>query len=142
MQHGCVFCAIIAREAEASVVYEDEATIAFMDLRQFHDGHALVVPRRHIASFFELDDPTGAALMRTLVRVARAIRDAFTPDGMNIWQSNGEAAGQEVFHLHLHVLPRRQDDGLVRFYPTRPAYPPRAELDGQANLIRAHLAGT
>jgi histidine triad (HIT) family protein len=68
------------------------------------------------------------------------VRDAFGPDGINIWQSNGEAAGQEVFHLHLHVLPRRLNDGLLRFYPSRPGYPSRAELDDQAALIRERLA--
>jgi histidine triad (HIT) family protein len=133
----CVFCGIVAGRVEASVAYEDEATLAFMDIRQFNRGHTLVVPKRHIVDIFALDDATGAALMATTARVARAMRAAFTPDGTNISISNGEAAGQEVFHLHLHVYPRWKDDGVLRFYPSKPGQPPRAELDEQAAAIRA-----
>jgi histidine triad (HIT) family protein len=135
----CVFCRIVAGEAEASIAYEDEATVAFMDLRQFHPGHTLVVPRRHVRDIYELDDATGAALIAAVSRVARAVRDAFAPDGINIWQSTGAAAGQEVFHLHAHVLPRWEGDGLVQFYPSKPERPPRWELDAQAAKIRAAL---
>jgi histidine triad (HIT) family protein len=100
----------------------------------------LVIPKRHIENIFELDDGTGAALTRTLVRVAGAVRAAFTPDGMNIWQSNGVAGGQEVFHLHFHVLPRSDQDGMLKFFPSRPGYPSRSELDEQAARIRSDLA--
>jgi histidine triad (HIT) family protein len=111
-----------------------------MDLRQSRAGHVLVVPKRHVADIFELDEETGAALIATVTRVARAVRDAIVPDGMNIWQSNGEAAGQEVLHLHFHVQPRWHGDNLLRYYSAKPEYPPREELDGQAALIAALLA--
>jgi len=136
----CIFCEIVAGRAEASVAYEDDATLAFMDLRQFHPGHTLVVPKRHIVDIFELDDKTGAALMSAAARVARAVSAAFAPHGLNLWQSNG-APWQEVFHLHFHVLPRWRDDGLLRFAPGRLPRPARSELDEQAAQIRAALDG-
>lgn len=120
MTEGCIFCRIVAGDAEASIAYQDEAIMAFMDQRQFHPGHTLIVPKRHIVDIFALDAATGAALMAAVARVARAVRDAFSPEGINVWQSNGAGAGQEVFHLHLHVLPRWKDDGLLRFLPSTP----------------------
>jgi histidine triad (HIT) family protein len=135
---GCIFCRIVAREAEASIAYEDEWTMAFMDLGQFHPGHTLIVSKKHIADVFSLDEATGAAVMAAISRVARAVRDAFGPDGINIWQSNG-APWQEVFHLHVHVLPRWRDDGLIQFRPPR-SRPTRIELDTQAAKIVAALA--
>jgi len=74
-----------------------------MDLRQFNPGHALVVPKRHVVDILALEDATGAALMATIGQVARAVREAFRPDGINITASNGEDAGQEVVHLHFHT---------------------------------------
>lgn len=139
MTEGCIFCEIVRGEAEASVAYEDEATLAFMDLRQFHPGHTLVVPKRHIVDIYELDDATGTALMSSVARVARGVRAALEPEGLNVWQSNGAAGGQEVFHLHFHVLPRWSGDGLLRIYPRRPDYPTRATLDETAGMIRAAL---
>ena len=141
MTDDCIFCRIVAGEAEASVADEDEATMAFMDVRQFHPGHTLIVPKRHIVDIFALDDATGAALMRTVARVSRAVRKTFRPDGVNVWQSNG-APWQEVFHIHFHVLPRWKDDGLLRFTPPSRNVPDRAELDEQANRIRAAMGMT
>jgi histidine triad (HIT) family protein len=132
---GCIFCRIVAGEAEASVAYEDGATLAFMDLAQFARGHTLVVPKRHVRDIFELDGETGAALMEATARVARAVDRAFSPDGLSIWQAN-RAPWQEVLHMHIHVLPRWQGDGLMRFTPPDRARPARAELDAQAAAIR------
>jgi histidine triad (HIT) family protein len=137
---NCIFCEIVAGRAEASVAYEDDATLAFMDLRQFHPGHTLVVPKRHIKDIYELDSETGGTLMVAVRLVAGAVRDAFQPHGINLWQSNG-APWQEVFHLHIHILPRWRDDGLLRFAPERLPRPPRPELDEQAARIRAALEG-
>ena len=135
---GCVFCAIVAGDAEASIVHRDGLTTAFMDLRAFHPGHTLVVPNLHVPDIFALDDATGAALMAATARVARAVRAAFAPDGINIMQSNGAAAGQEVFHLHLHVLPRKRDDALISY--RRGSYErARADLDADAARIRVAL---
>lgn len=103
-------------------------------------GHVLVVPKTHVPDIFALDDALGAAVMRTVMRVARAVGDALRPDGLNIWQSNGEAAGQEVLHAHFHVLPRAQGDGMLRIYPRRPDYPSRGELDSLAASIANHAS--
>lgn len=136
----CIFCRIVAGGAEASVAYEDGATVAFMDMRQVSRGHLLVVPRKHVATILDLDDETGAVLFAAVARVARGVQAAFAPDGINIWQSNGAAAGQEVDHLHVHVMPRHAGDGLLRVYPRRLANTPRAELDAQAEAIRGAIA--
>ena len=138
MAAECIFCQIVAGEAEASFAYEDDATIAFVDLQQFHAGHTLVVPRRHIRDIYRLDEKTGSALMAAISRVAEGVREAFQPDGINIWQSNG-APWQEVFHPHFHVLPRWRDDQLLRFAPPSRQQPSRSELDDQAAKIRAAL---
>ncbi len=138
----CLFCEIVAGRAESSIVYEDAATVAFMDLRQLNPGHVLIVPRRHIVDVFGLDDATGAALISAIAIVARGVRHAFEPEGINISASNGAAAGQEVFHLHFHVLPRKQGDGLLRVYPASPPDPPRAMLDGMAADIRGAIGGS
>jgi histidine triad (HIT) family protein len=133
----CIFCEIVAGRAEASVAYEDDATLAFMDLGQLNPGHTLVVPKRHIVDIFELDDETGAALMSAAARVARAVSAAFAPHGINLWQSNG-APWQDVFHLHFHVLPRWRDDELLQFRPPRSLLS-RDELNEQAARIRTAL---
>ena len=138
MSGDCIFCQIVAGEAEASVAYEDEATIAFMDLRQFHAGHMLIVPRRHVRDIYGIDEKTGSALMAAISRVAMGVREAFQPHGINIWQSNG-APWQEVFHIHFHVLPRWREDGLLRFAPPDREQPSRSELDDQAAKIRSLL---
>ena len=139
MPQGCLFCAIVAGEEPASVVWEDPLAMAFMDLRQPNPGHVLVVPREHIADILDLDDRTGAALIAGTTRVARGVARAFAPDGLNVWQSTGEAAGQEVFHLHLHVMPRQTGDALFRPYTELPLPTTRATLNALAAELRAKL---
>jgi histidine triad (HIT) family protein len=136
----CIFCRIGRREAEASFVLEDEHVVAFLDIRAFHPGHTLVVPRRHLADIYALEEDTIAlVLMSAITRVSRAVRAVFKPNGMNIWQSNGVAAGQEVRHLHFHVMPRYVGDGLLRVYPSRAEHPDRSELDSNAARLREAL---
>jgi len=126
---GCVFCDIIARRAPAHIVYEDEGTVAFMDIMPIHEGHTLVVPKAHAADAFEIDPGDAAAAMRAAVKVARAVKAAFGCDGVNIFQSNGPAAGQTVFHFHIHVLPRWAGDRSIALR--------REYLAGDADLQRA-----
>jgi histidine triad (HIT) family protein len=103
---GCVFCSIVAGDAPAQPVLEDDLTLAFMDVSPASDGHVLVIPRRHRADLFALEPPETDAVWHSTLRVARAVRDALEPDGMNLHQSNGRVANQHVFHFHLHVIPR------------------------------------
>ncbi len=114
MAEACVFCAIARGDAPAEIVYEDDGTVAFMDRAPLVPGHVLVIPRVHVRALWDLDQPTGAALMRTTVRVAAAVNRAMRPGGMNLFHSTGAAAGQSVFHVHVHVVPRNRGD---RFRP-------------------------
>jgi histidine triad (HIT) family protein len=139
MAEPCIFCAIVNKAVAASIVYEDDQTLAFLDLRQFHPGHTLVIPRQHIPDIRDLDTSTGAALITTLARVTRAVDAAFPNDGLSIWHSIGPAAYQEVPHLHLHIHPRYHADHMLRVYPTSPPAPDRTILDQWAAQIRAYL---
>ena len=134
----CVFCKILARQSPASFVAEDETTVAFMDLRQPVPGHVLVVPRRHAPTIYDLTPDEGTAVMNLAIRVARGLRDVYMPGGLNLWQSNGKIAGQEVDHFHLHLQPRKTGDGVFQFfYPHgAPAPPPQADLDEQGAHFR------
>lgn len=138
---GCVFCAIVAGEAPASVVAADARTLTFLDLRQYHPGHVLVIPRRHVPDLRVADDATAGAVMLAVARAARAVDQAFPADGLSIWHSAGVGAAQEVPHLHFHVHPRRLGDELLRVYPRAPACPDRASLEALAARLRATLAG-
>lgn len=139
MSHECVFCAIVDGAEAASFVDEDDFTVAFMDISQFADGHVLVVPRQHYADQLEVPDEVAAALGVATKRVARAVDAALRPAGLTIWQSVRRAGGQDVFHLHWHVMPRAVGDGLLRIYPSRPGYPSRARLDELAATIRVQI---
>ncbi|WFR72280.1 HIT family protein [Prescottella defluvii] len=137
MSH-CVFCAIIAGESEASIVYDDEHTIAFMDIRPFTPGHLLVVPKTHAANLAALDPADGGRLFQVGQRMAAALREStVAADGINFFLADGAAAGQEVFHVHLHVVPRTVGDGFG--LRGRPGTPPRADLDYLAGSIRGRL---
>lgn len=139
---GCPFCAIAAGEVSASIVSQDEHTVAFLDLRQFHPGHVLVIPRAHVVDIRVVDDSTAQSVMRTVVRVARAVDRVFPNDGLSVWHSAGEGANQEVPHLHVHVHPRHVADDLLRVYPSAPAQPERTRLDQWAAAIRTALIDT
>lgn len=137
---SCVFCDIVAGRAPATVVASDPLTVAFFDQRQYHPGHVLVVPRAHVADVRDADEATGAAIMASVARIARAVARAFPNEGLSVWHSIGPAADQEVPHLHVHVHPRRVHDGLLRVYPGAPAHPERATLDEWGARLRAVLA--
>jgi histidine triad (HIT) family protein len=138
----CAFCAIVAGTMPASIVETDSLTMAFVDLRQFHPGHVLVIPRAHIADVRAVDDATAAALMVAVARVARAVDALFPADGLSVWHSAGEGANQEVPHLHVHIHPRRTGDEVLRVYPSPPSVPPRTVLDDMAAKLRAVLGST
>jgi len=139
MNDTCVFCAIAQGTTPASVVDENDLVMAIVDLRQVHPGHTLVIPRRHLHDVRELDDATGAALMAMVSRITRAVGGAFPNEGLSLWHSIGEAAFQEVPHLHIHVHPRRVGDDLLRVYPQHPTNTERSTLDAYAAELRAHL---
>lgn len=134
----CIFCKIAAGGLPASVVYTGDDVLAFLDIRPITTGHLLVAPRRHAASLAELVPDTGGQMFRTAQRLAAAIRVSGVPcDGINLYLADGAVAGQDVFHVHLHVLPRTAGDGFRLSAQFR--HPDRAELDATAELIRARL---
>lgn len=139
MATGCVFCAIASGSAPASVVCGNDLAMAIVDLRQFHPGHVLVIPRDHFRDVRELDDTTGAAVMAMVSRVTRAVGRAFPNQGLSLWHSIGEAAFQEVPHLHVHIHPRLVGDDVLRVYPRLPANTERSTLDSYASILRSHL---
>ncbi|MGY0556441.1 HIT family protein [Lysobacter sp. A421] len=142
MSSDCPFCRIVRGTEPASIVCENDLVVAFVDLRQFNPGHVLVVPRRHLPDVRELDDATGAAVMSMLTRVTRAVGEAFANEGLGIWHSIGEAAGQEVPHLHFHVHPRRVGDGMLRVYPHAPDTPDERVREVYAETLRRQLAAS
>jgi histidine triad (HIT) family protein len=134
-----VFCRIVARQIPATVVHEDADTIAFMDLGQVNPGHVLVVAKAHVENIFGLEPKQAAAVSAAMVRVARAIRDAFAPHGLSVYQANGKAAGQTVFHYHVHLVPRYDGDGMALSWPVK--NPPREKLEEYAAKLRSSLPG-
>ncbi|GAB3748367.1 HIT family protein [Microlunatus parietis] len=134
----CVFCDIVAGRARASIVCEDATTMAFVDRRQPswpHGGHILVVPKPHVEFLYDLPDELSAAVMRTVVRVSGSLRTTVAAEGISVWSSNGPGADQEVPHVHLHVMARYAEDGVLRIYRDRPHYPSPDELDALAGLL-------
>jgi diadenosine tetraphosphate (Ap4A) HIT family hydrolase len=137
----CIFCRIVAGDAPASFVYRDERCAAFMDIQPVTPGHVLVIPTRHAANLSELDPEDGEHLFRVGQQLAAAVRrSGLRCEGVNLFLADGVAAGQEVFHVHLHVIPRFQGDGFgLRFPPTYGLYPVREELDEIAGYIEGAL---
>lgn len=133
----CIFCRLIAGEIPAARVYEDELTLAFMDIGQVNPGHVLVASRRHAATLFELTSTEAAAVMQTAQRVARAVRAVFDPPGLTLLQANGREGDQTVFHFHMHVVPRQANDGIALSWPRK--NPPPALLDDYAGRLRAGI---
>jgi len=133
----CVFCKIVAGRIPSFKLYEDGDTLAFLDINPVHDGHALVITKPHYPTVLEIAPEAFAAAARTTVKVAKAVYAAVTPDGLNLVQSNGAGAAQSVPHFHIHVLPRRMNDGLLVNWSLKPG--DMARLAEIAERIRAHL---
>jgi histidine triad (HIT) family protein len=109
----CIFCRIVAGEAPCFKVHEDDLTLTFMDLYPVGQGHTLIVPRVHHESLFEMEEAPLLRVMMHSRRLARAIRKALGPDGIGVHQLNGAAAGQTVFHYHMHLIPRWHGDPIA-----------------------------
>jgi histidine triad (HIT) family protein len=134
----CIFCKIANGEVPAAVVYEDEQTMAFMDIGQVNPGHVIVAVKPHIRDIYTLTDEMAAAFFQTAARVARAVKKAMQPEGVTLLQANEEVGFQTVFHLHLHVLPRHPDDGVTLTWPAK--NPAVEELDRLAQQVKAAIS--
>jgi diadenosine tetraphosphate (Ap4A) HIT family hydrolase len=137
----CIFCRILAGIAPGSLFYRDDRVAAFMDHRPVNAGHVLVVPIRHAIGLGDLDPHDGERMFAVAQRVAAALRRAPARcEGVTIYLDDGAAAGQEVFHAHLHVIPRFAGDGFrLRHGPSTVAEPPRDRLDMMAAALRASM---
>ena len=136
----CIFCDIMKGAAEVSVCYEDSQAIAFMDIQPVNAGHTLVVPRQHVESFADLP----AELCRHLFDIARSLAPVVErvsrAEGLNLIVSSGESAGQDVFHFHIHLIPRRAGDGFeVQLPYAGSEMAQRERLDAMAALINVEL---
>jgi histidine triad (HIT) family protein len=108
----CIFCRIVAGKSPCEALFADETSLAFMDINPANDGHCLVIPKAHFATLFEIPPAIFGGVAAATARVARAVAAELAPGGLNLVQANGPLAGQSVFHLHIHVLPRRDGDDL------------------------------
>jgi 8-oxo-dGTP diphosphatase len=136
----CIFCQIVAGEAPASFVHRDELVSAFLDIRPVSPGHLLVIPKEHVVFSHDLPDAIADHLFAIARRLARTLRktDAVRADGVNLFVAEGEAAGQEVFHAHLHVIPRFPEDGFeMDAAAWRKPPPTREELNTLATALTA-----
>lgn len=133
----CIFCKIVARQLPARIVYEDEQTIAFLDINPLSRGHTLIVPKEHSADLLDTSDEVLAAVAATAKKVGTMVKRAMAAPGFNLLNANGSMAGQTVFHLHLHVVPRYQGDGLraVGMHTTGAAKYTETNLDDVRDAI-------
>ena len=137
----CIFCKIIKGELPSSKIYEDGELLAFLDIQPVNQGHVLIIPKQHRELIAELDNETLGKMIALANRINQAIRESdIKSEGINLFLADGEAAGQEVFHVHLHVIPRFKDDGFGFVFPD--GYknkPQREELDLISEKVQSHL---
>ena len=139
MNENCVFCNIVAGKIPSAKVYEDGDVLAFMDIGPVMPGHVLVIPKRHFNPIWNLPDDLLAKVLAVAKRIAKAQIDVLGADGVNLFQTNGEAAGQTVPHVHFHVVPRKNGDGAGWAIVPRP-YASPAEAAALADRLRNALA--
>lgn len=137
----CIFCEIVARKAVASVVFEDELSLAFMDINPINKGHVLLIPKQHFETIDDCEESVARHLMSRLKELNKAVSEASKCEGVLNEIMNGEAAGQEIFHLHIHIVPRFRNDGFGWRFPEgyRQHITPRESLDIVAAQIRQHV---
>jgi histidine triad (HIT) family protein len=136
----CVFCEILRGDRPGTLVYEDDVAVALLDLYPVHEGHTLVIPREHVRDLASCPPDLAGHLFALSGRLAQAVADATGAQAFNVWTASGKAAGQEVLHLHLHILPRYCDDSFgLRFPVGYPKEATREDLDVMAARIRARL---
>jgi histidine triad (HIT) family protein len=134
MQQNCIFCKIIAGEIPSATVYEDEDFKAIMDISPAAKGHMILLPKKHSANLLELDDETAKKALLVARKLAKALKEELGCDGINLLQNNGEAAGQTVFHFHIHLIPRYNGDQ-VNMTWTHGTY-----AEGEAAAVAAAIA--
>lgn len=137
MNDDCIFCKIISKKAGAVIVFEDEHSLAFLDIHPLNPGHTLVIPKKHYPSMVEMPPEEVGRVFVSVAKVMRGVRKAASADGINIGQSNGRAASQEVFHMHVHVIPRYIHE-LPSGFPERKTAS-NADLEQEGKKIKAAI---
>jgi histidine triad (HIT) family protein len=134
---SCIFCKIVRKQAPASIIYEDESVIAFLDIRPLNLGHTLVIPKKHYVDIFDISEDQLSQVHKVAKQVSTAVKKATNADGISIIQQNSRAAGQDIFHLHVHVVPRFEGQKLPSFSALKEVE--RAKLEGVAKKIKQQL---
>lgn len=137
MSQDCIFCKIIAGQIPSAKIYDHGGVYAFLDIAPVNKGHALVVPKKHHATLFDLPDDLGREMFAALKNVGRAVMTATGASGLNVGMNNYESAGQLVHHAHFHLIPRHDGDGLTLW--TQHAYESTEEMRKLAQAIAAAL---
>ena len=135
MSESCAFCKIARKEAPASRVYEDEQVIAFLSIQPINIGHTLVVPKKHYKNIYEIPEEEVAYLYKIVKKIAHAVTKAVDAEGIRIVQNNGEAAGQVIFHMHVHIIPMNKDRSWMHHARMRDA----DALDADAKRIKQFI---
>lgn len=137
MTEDCVFCKIVRRQAPSSIVYEDEGILAFVDIRPVSEGHTLIIPKLHCVDIFDTPNDLVAGAHIVTKKVAEAVKKATNADGISIVQQNGKSAGQDIFHMHVHIIPRFEGKKMPHFHEL--AMASREDMDKMAARIRKEL---
>jgi histidine triad (HIT) family protein len=133
----CIFCKIVHKQAPASILYENDTVLAFLDIRPLTLGHTLVIPKAHFFGIFDISEKELAAVHAVTKQLSSAIKSATGADGISIIQQNGKAAGQDIFHLHVHVVPRFEGEKLPNLHELKLVE--RTKLEAIAEKIRSTL---
>lgn len=136
MVDDCIFCKIVRKEADATIVYEDDGTLAFLDISPLNHGHTLVIPKEHYPTMMEMPPEKVGKLFIVVAKIMKGVQKASAADGISIGQSNGRAASQEVFHVHVHIIPRYNHEMM---FPERKQIE-RKELEEIGRKIRESIS--
>ena len=133
IKDDCIFCKIANGEIPSATVYEDDYFRAILDIAPAHKGHTIILPKQHFDNLYETDEEFAARILPVAKKIACAEKKVLGCDGINVLQNNEPAAGQSVFHLHVHVVPRYENDGIL------PVWPQNSYEDGEAALLGKKL---
>jgi histidine triad (HIT) family protein len=134
---SCIFCKIVQKQTPSSIVYEDETVLVFVDIRPLNMGHTLIIPKTHCIDIFDIPQELLSQVHKVSKQIALAVKKATNADGISIIQQNGKAAGQDIFHIHIHVIPRFEGQKLKSFNELKEV--DRASLNEMAKKIKHHL---
>lgn len=137
IDEACIFCKIVRRQALSSTIYENDAVMVFLDIRPLYMGHTLVIPKAHYVDIFDIPEDLLSQIHVIAKQISFAVKKATGANGISMIQQSGKAAGQDIFHIHVHVVPRFEGQKLPPFSELKEVE--RAKLDEMAKKIKQHL---